>query len=119
MSALAIFSFLTDLCAQCVREGMYDVYGLTRRQLAASIAPSQQPNQRPAVHDTLSHSRLAGNDEDDETAEYVVKASEQSSVVLGPFKASQLQQQQQQQYADTDAVYRKVGHSRWLPLSQF
>ena len=112
------FSFLTDLCAQCVREGLYDIYGLTRRQLAASAA-SQQTGQPAALQHSAAGTVAAMTNDEDEQAEYVVKASEHSSVVLGPFTTNQLQQQQQTVSDSATAVYRRVGHSRWLPLSQF
>ena len=98
----AAFSLLTDLCAQCVEEGLLSVYELTHAQLTADeqrARGQRAQEQQPAL--------------------FVLKDSLASEAVRGPFTAAELQQAVSAgELNPHSAVCRAVGSTHWTPLAE-
>jgi hypothetical protein len=100
----AAFALLTDLCAQCLEEGLLSVYELTHQQLTADRERQQRRGEE--------------EQQQEEDALFVLKDSLSSTEARGPFTAAELQQAVNQgEVSAQSAVCRAVGSTQWTPLA--
>ena len=101
----ALFSTLTDLCAQAVEEGWLDVYQVTWQQLQA------EQRHWPPEEGEHAAEPLPAEDE-----EFVTKASADAPSVQGPFTARELIDAVRSGEVAIAGVVRPVGATAWMPL---
>jgi hypothetical protein len=131
-SVSASFFLLTDLCAQCVEEGMFDVYQMTQEQLTAETGSSHDVS-RPqsealserwrqgaaAAPITSIPSHFDSTVLPSPSMEFVCKDSADSSVVRGPYTATELVEATLAgELQLKDAVVRQVGSTSWTSLKR-